>query len=68
MHPKFHTLISALQSARNVPGRNSQFILDKTSQSLDVLDSLRLCMYNFEADIPEFEHEEEEKEGEITTS
>jgi hypothetical protein len=63
IHPKFHTLISALQSARNVPGRNSQFILDKTSQSLDVLDSLRLCMYNFEADVPEFEQEDEGRGG-----
>jgi len=67
IHPKFSVLISQLQSARNVSGRNSQFILDKTTQSLDVLDSLRLCMYNFEADVPEFEQEEEEEEMTTTS-
>jgi hypothetical protein len=65
IHPKFHTLISALQSARNMPGRTSQFILDKQTQSLDCLDALRLALYNFDADVPNFEQEKEE--GEITT-
>jgi hypothetical protein len=70
IHPKFHSLISALQSARNMPGRTSQFILDKQTQSLDCLDALRLALYNFDADVPKFEQEEEEGEveGEITTS
>lgn len=61
IHPKFTTLISAFQSARNVPNRrNSQFILDKSSQSLDCLDALRLALFNFDAGAPDFEEEEEE--------
>jgi hypothetical protein len=65
IHPKFTTLIAALQSARNVPNRNSQFVLDKSSQSMDVLDSLRLALFNLDAGAaaPDFETEEE-KEGE----
>jgi hypothetical protein len=62
MHPRFTTLISALQSARNVPNRNSQFILDKSSQSLDCLDALRLALFNFDAGAPDFEEEEGEVE------
>jgi hypothetical protein len=64
IHPKFTTLISALQSARNVPNRNSQFILDKSSHSLDCLDALRLALFNFDAGAPEFEKDEEEEKGE----
>jgi hypothetical protein len=69
IHPKFHSLISALQSAKNMPGRTSQFILEKQTQSLDYLNALRLALYNFDADVPEFEQEGEEGEGEeeITT-
>jgi hypothetical protein len=71
IHPKFTTLISALQSARNVPNRNSQFILDKPSQSLDCLDALRLALFNFDAEAADFEeedadNEEEEEENEVT--
>jgi hypothetical protein len=62
IHPKFHTLISAMQSARNLPGRTSQFVLDKQTQSFDCLDALRLELYNFDADVPKFEREEEEGE------
>lgn len=67
IHPKFTTLIAALQSARNVPSRssNSNFILDKTSQSLDCLDALRLATFNFDAGAPEIAEEEEEEEEEI---
>jgi len=68
IHPKFHTLISALQSARNMPGRTSQFILNKQTQSLDCLDALRLALYNFDVDVPKLEQQEEEEGGEITTS
>jgi hypothetical protein len=65
IHPKFTTLISALQSARNVPNRrNSQFILDKSSQSLDCLDALRLALFNFDAGAPDFDEEEEKGEVE----
>jgi hypothetical protein len=64
IHPMFHSLISALQSARNIKGRASQFVLDKTSQSLDVLDSLRLALYNFDAGAPELTEEEESEEEE----
>jgi hypothetical protein len=62
IHPKFATLISALQSARNVPNRNSQFILDKSSQSLDCLDALRWALFNFDAGAPNFEEDEEGEE------
>jgi hypothetical protein len=60
INPKFSTLIAALQSARNVPGRSSQFVLDKSSASLDILDRLCLSMFNFDAGAPEFEEQGEE--------
>jgi hypothetical protein len=46
--------------------RSSQFVLDKSSQSMDVLDSLRLALFNLDAGAPDFEIEEEEQEEEIT--
>jgi hypothetical protein len=39
-------------------------VLDKRSQSLDVLDSLRLALFPFDAGAPEFEEEEKEQEEE----
>jgi hypothetical protein len=64
IHPtKFPALVSALQSARNVPHQNSKFVLDKSTQSLDALDSMQLAMFNFNAEAPtEFEDEEEVEE------
>jgi hypothetical protein len=68
IHPKFTTLIAALQSARSLPNnRTSNFILDKSgSQSLDVLDALRLATFNLDAGAPDLEEEEEQEEEEIT--
>jgi hypothetical protein len=66
INPKFTTLISALQSAKNLPSssnnRNAQFLLDKRSQSLDVLDSCRLALFPFDAGTPDFEEEEDDEE------
>jgi len=63
IHPKFMTLISALQSAKNLPtasttNRSAQFILDKRSASLDILDSLRLALFPMDAGLPSFESED----------
>ena len=66
IQPRFTTLISQLQSARNTPNRNSNFVLDKSSQSLDCLDALRLALFNIETGAPEIGPEEEEQEEEIT--
>jgi hypothetical protein len=65
IHPKFTALISELQSACNVPNRNNNFVLDKSSQSLDCLDAFRLAIANLDAGAPEFETttEEEQEEG-----
>jgi len=57
------TLISALQSAKNLPtasttNRSAQFILDKRSASLDILDSLRLALFPMDAGLPSFESED----------
>jgi hypothetical protein len=62
--PRFTTLIAALQSARHIPNRSNNFLLDKTSQSLDCLDAMRLALFNFDAGGPTFEEEEEEEEEE----
>jgi hypothetical protein len=66
IHPKFSVLISQLQSARNIPGRSSQFVLDKSGvgNSFDCLDSLRLSLWNFDAGVPEIETPKEEEEEE----
>jgi hypothetical protein len=65
IHPKFTMLIAQLQSARNVlpNNRNSnQFVLEKTPQnSMDLLDSLRLALWNIEAGAPEISVEDEEE-------
>ena len=67
IHPKFQKLISSLQSAKSVQGRSSQFVLDKSSMSLDALDSLRLSMFYFEAEPPtNLEEIEEEQEAEVS--
>jgi hypothetical protein len=66
IHPKFRTLISELQSAKNLSNtnnRNAQFMLDKRTNSMDTLDSLRLALFPLDAGAPEFE-ENEEEEGE----
>jgi hypothetical protein len=47
-------------------GRSSQFVLDKTSQSLDVLDSLRLALFNLDAGALELTEEEGEEEEIVT--
>ncbi|MDQ3966771.1 MAG: hypothetical protein M3275_00065 [Thermoproteota archaeon] len=63
--PGFNVLVSALQSARNLPGKKSQFVLDKHSQSLDVLDAVMLSTFNYDAGIsePEPESDLEGEEG-----
>jgi hypothetical protein len=68
IHPKFTSLISQLQSARNVTNnRNSQFILEKTPQnSMDLLDSLRLALWNIEAGAPMFIPESDEEEENVS--
>jgi hypothetical protein len=63
IHPsKFPVLVSALQSARNVP--NNRFALDKSTQSMDALDSVQLACFNFDAEAKTefFESEDEEDE------
>lgn len=64
VHPKFTTLISQLQSARNTPNRSNNFVLDKSQgNSFDALDSLRLALFNVDVDAPEVNNEAmEEKE------
>ncbi len=65
IHPRFTTLIAQLQSARNMPNRNSGFVLDKTQNSMDALDALRLSLWNLDVGAPtEFEPVREEGEGE----
>jgi hypothetical protein len=65
IHPKFTTLLSAIQSAKNVErstNRNSRFILDKRSASLDCLDALQLALFPLDAGAPEIIEDEEEEE------
>jgi hypothetical protein len=64
IHPEFTNLISQLQSARNVPNRNSNFVLDKTQNSMDSLDSLRLALFNIDVGAPEIELGAETATGE----
>jgi hypothetical protein len=71
IHPtKFPALVSALQSARNVPGQNSKFVLDKSTQSHDALDSMQLALFNFDAGAAEELEgvDEEEEENNVILS
>jgi hypothetical protein len=45
IHPQFQELIESLQSARTKETGSSDWVLDKTSNSHDLLDALRLTFY-----------------------
>ena len=45
VHPKFGELIQALQAARTQPHEKTDWSLDKSSLSLDLVDACRLCFY-----------------------
>ena len=48
----FSELIEQLQSVRTKDNANTDWALDKSSDSLDLVDAFRLCMYNMKVSAP----------------
>jgi hypothetical protein len=48
IHPSFSELIQAMHAARTKENAANDWSLDKSSHSMDMLDSFRLCMYTMQ--------------------